>query len=57
MAMNLTSPPNPEFELVRAVVKQAPDAIIVTNSAGDIRIWNKKPWARSQSLGTLRNAI
>jgi PAS domain S-box-containing protein len=31
-----------EFELIRAVVEQAPDAIIVTNDAGDIRIWNNR---------------
>lgn len=40
--MNLSSPPNFEFELIRAVVEQAPDAIIVTNNAGDIRIWNNR---------------
>ncbi len=57
MTMNLTSPPNFEFELLRAVVEQAPDAIIVTNNAGDIRVWNKNPSARSQLLETLRNAI
>jgi len=28
--------------LIRAVVEQAPDAIIVTNDAGDIRIWNNR---------------
>ena len=28
--------------MLRAVVEQGPDAIIVTNNAGDIRIWNDR---------------
>ena len=42
MTINLSPSPNCEFELIRAVVEQAPDAIIVTNNAGDIRIWNNR---------------
>jgi len=42
MAMNAPAPPNFEFELIRAVVEQAPDAIIATNNAGDVRIWNNR---------------
>ena len=40
--MNAFAPANFEFELIRAVVEQAPDAIIATNNAGDVRIWNNR---------------
>jgi PAS domain S-box-containing protein len=42
MAMNLSSPPDLELEWIRVVVEQAPDAVIVTNDTGDIRIWNNR---------------
>jgi PAS domain S-box-containing protein len=40
--MNVPTSPNSEFETIRAVVEQAPDAIIATNNTGDIRIWNNR---------------
>jgi PAS domain S-box-containing protein len=42
MTMNPSSPSDPNVGLIRAVVEQAPDAIIVTNNVGDIRIWNNR---------------
>ncbi len=42
MTMNPSSTPDLELELIRVAVEQAPDAIIVTNNAGDIRIWNNR---------------
>ena len=43
--MSIPSPADAELELIRAVVEQAPDAIIVTDNAGAIRIWNDRAHA------------
>jgi hypothetical protein len=40
-----------EPELIRNVVDQAPDAIIVTDDAGAIRIWNMRA-ASNRALET-----
>ncbi len=36
------APPGLELELICCVVEQAPDAIIVTDNTGAIRIWNTR---------------
>ena len=43
--MNVPSTPGPELEFFRAVVEQAPDAIIVTDNAGAVRVWNDRAQA------------
>src|SRR5688500_938462 len=43
--MNIPSTPGPELEFFRAVVEQAPDAIIVTDNAGAVRVWNDRAQA------------
>ncbi len=45
LPMSITSAPGPDLELLRAVVEQAPDAIIVTDNAGAVRIWNDRAQA------------
>lgn len=37
-----SAPPQLELELIRTVVERAPDAIILTDNAGAIRIWNTR---------------
>jgi PAS domain S-box-containing protein len=32
----------PELDLLRAVIEQAPDAIIMTDNSGAVRIWNRR---------------
>ena len=40
--MSVPSSPDPQLELLHAVVEQAPDAIIVTDNAGAVLIWNDR---------------
>jgi len=40
--VTIPSAADAELELIRAVVEQAPDAIIVTDTEGAIRIWNDR---------------
>lgn len=40
--MTASLPPPLDLELMRTMVEQAPDAIILTDNAGAIRIWNKR---------------
>ena len=40
--MTASLPPPLDLELMRTMVEQAPDAIILTDNAGAVRIWNKR---------------
>ena len=42
MTTSTTVPLPLDLELMRTLVEQAPDAIILTDNAGAIRIWNKR---------------